>query len=116
MDEAAAGRHPLDTAFADDAFMARAVTVGEFAFQNEGDRLKAAMRVRAEGQAAIVRRIDLRPVMVQEEERADVANPAPRDRAAGDEIANIVPHGGVDGDDGFELWHAALLMICSILM
>ena len=62
--EAAAGRHPLDAALFDDALVTGAVAMRELARQDERDRLETAMRVRAERQAAVTRRVDLRAVMV----------------------------------------------------
>jgi hypothetical protein len=66
MHEAAAGRHPLDAAFLDDALVPCAVAMRELAGQDEGHGLEPTMRMRAERQAAIARRIDLRTVVIQE--------------------------------------------------
>ena len=74
------GRHPLHAARADHAFVAGAVAVRQLAVEDEGDGLEAAVRMRAERQAAVVRRIDLRAVVVQEQEGIDLrrcAGPAP---------------------------------------
>ena len=42
--------------------------MGQFAVQNEGDGLEPSVRVRAEGQAGVARRIGLGPMVVQEQE------------------------------------------------
>ena len=85
--------------------------MGARSLDDEGHRLAAAMRMRAERQAAIVRRIDLRPVMVEEEERIDLLQPRPRQRPAGDEIAHIVAKSWVNGGDhalhGGSMWRAS---------
>ena len=77
--------------------MTAAILVGKLAGENEGHRLEAAMRVRAEGQPAIVRRIDLRPVMIDEQERVEALRR--RQRPPGDEIADIVALGRVKAKD-----------------
>src|SRR5690606_4032809 len=58
------------------------------------------MRMRAERQAAIVGRVGLRPVMVEEEEGIDLRDARARQRAARDEIADVVTKAVVDGADG----------------
>ena len=90
MDETAAGRHPLDAAFEDDALMARRVTVRELAFEDEGDRLETAVRMRPEGQPLIVGRIDLWPVVIEEEEGAEMAQARAGKRATGLKVGNVV--------------------------
>ncbi len=52
--------------------MAAAVAVGEGAGEDEGHRLEPAMGVGTEGQAGVVRRIDLGAVVVEEEEGVQV--------------------------------------------
>jgi hypothetical protein len=42
------------------------------AVEDEGDGLEAAVRMRPEGQAAVVRRVGLRAVVVQEQEGIDL--------------------------------------------
>ena len=56
MDYSAPGSHPLHAARLDDALAAAGVVMGKVAFEDEGDRLEPAMRVRAEGQAVVARR------------------------------------------------------------
>jgi hypothetical protein len=62
--------------------VAGAVAVGQQAVEDEGDGLEAAVRMRTERQAAVVRRIDLRPVVVQEEEGIDLLDVRSRQRDA----------------------------------
>ena len=73
----------------------------QLAFEDEGHRLEAAMRMRAERQAAIVWWINLRAVMVEEKEWVDLLHAWARHRAARDEICNVIAMGCVDGADGF---------------
>ncbi len=108
MDQARAGRHPLHAAFVDDALMAGAVAVGQRPLQHEGHRLEAAMRMRAEGQAAIVRRIDLRAVVIEEEKGAQLVDLLPGQGAPRDEIGDIVAIGLVQANDGLGLGHGNL--------
>jgi hypothetical protein len=70
----------------------------QLAFQDEGDRLETAMRVRTKRKAAVVRRIDLRAVVIEEQERVHLRHARTRKRAAGDEVADVVAVGGMLGD------------------
>ena len=56
----------------DDALAAARIEVRELPVEDERDGLEPAVRVRAERQAAVARRIDLRSVVVQEQERVDL--------------------------------------------
>ena len=105
MDETAAGRHPLDAALVDDALMARGVLVREFAFEDEGDRLETAMRVRPEGQSVIVGRIDLWPVMIEKQKRAEMTEARPGKRATGLKVGDVIAKRGVQALDGSLLGH-----------
>ena len=67
----------------------------ELARQDEGDGLETAVRMRAERQAAIARRIDLRAVMVQEQERIDLLDVAARHGPPRREIGDVVAHRGM---------------------
>ena len=98
--EAATGRHPLDTALLDDALVPRAVAMRELAGQDERDGLETAMRMRAERQAAIARRIDLRAVVIQEYERVDLLDFLTRHGPACREIGDVVAHRGMRALDG----------------
>ena len=69
------------------------------ALENEGDGLEAPVRMRPERQPAIVGGIDLRPVMVEEQERIELVEPRTRQWPAGREIADIVADRSVLGDD-----------------
>ena len=103
MDQAGARRHPLDPARADDALAAARVVVRQLALQDEGHGLEAAMRMRSERQAAIVRRIGLRPVMVQEQEGIDLLDPRPRHGPARHQVSDVVAVGRVPAQDGTRL-------------
>src|SRR5690349_8181787 len=93
MDQAAARRHPLHPALVDHAFMAAAVAMRQRSLQDEGDGLETAMRMRTEWQAAVVGAIDLRPVVVQEQEGIKLARvqAGTGQGAARDQIADIIP-------------------------
>jgi hypothetical protein len=58
--------------------------------------------MRAERQAAIVRRIDLRPMMIEEKEGIDLGNPRPGQRPARDEIRYIVAKRRMDAGNRLE--------------
>jgi hypothetical protein len=90
----------LHAARFDDAFMAARVVVGEIAFENEGHRLEAAVRMRTERQAVVSGLIDLRAVMIQEKERIDLIEARSRHRPPGDEVSDIVAAGGMDPGNG----------------
>ena len=53
-----------------------------------------------ERQAAIVRRIDLRPVVIEEEERIDLPHLRPRHRPARDEIGDVVAMRRMEAENG----------------
>jgi hypothetical protein len=107
MHDAAAGRHPLHAAGTDDALVARAVAVREQAVEDKRDGLEPAVRMRAERQAAVVRRIDLRAVVIQEQERVDLVEMRSRHGALGDEVADVVAQRGVYAPDDL-VGHARL--------
>jgi hypothetical protein len=96
----APGRHPLHAAGVDHAFVAGAVAVRQFALEDEGDGLEAAVRVRPERQAAVVRRVGLRPVVVQEQEGIDLVDEVVGQRPLGDQVADVVAHRRVQPLDG----------------
>ena len=73
--------------------------MGQHAFQDEGDGLEAAVRVRTEGQAAVVRRVGLRAVVVEEEEGIDLVDEAAGQRTLRDEVADIVARRGMEAVD-----------------
>src|SRR6185295_9690405 len=60
------------------------------AVDDEGHRLEAAMRMRAERQPAVAGRVDLRAVVVEEEERVERVERRARQRSPRDEIADVV--------------------------
>src|SRR5436305_1756834 len=95
MRDAATRGHPLNTAFANHALVACAVTVRELAFEDESDGLEAAMRMRAERQALVVRRINLRPVVIEEEKGIDLVERRPGKRTTRDQVADVVAHRSV---------------------
>ena len=70
--------------------MPTGILVHEFAVENERHRFEAAMRMRPERQAAIVRRINLRPVVIQEQEWVDLRHARPRQGTARHEIRDVV--------------------------
>ena len=70
MDDAAAGRHPLDVARAERALIAEAVAVGDRAGQDVGDRLDAAMGMPREAAQVVLRTVV--PEVVEEQERIEV--------------------------------------------
>src|SRR5688572_4014988 len=100
MHEAAAGGHPLDAAFLDDALVPRAVPMSELAGQDERHGLEAAVRMRAERQAAVPRRIDLWAVVIQEQERIDLLDVAAGHGAPCRQIRDVVAHGRMRALDG----------------
>src|ERR1700682_81821 len=90
MDQPGTGSHPLHAAGLDDALMATGVVVRQLAVQDKGDRLEPAMRMRAERQATVVCRIDMRAVVVEEQERVDLFHPGAGNRPPGGEVADVV--------------------------
>jgi hypothetical protein len=68
------------------------VAVKERSIDDEGDGFEAPMRMRAERKPAISRRVDLRPMVVQEEERVDLLDDVVGERPAGDEVTDVVAH------------------------
>ena len=75
------------------------IGVRQLAFEDEGDGLEAAVRMRAEGEAGIARPIGLRAMVVEEQESADPLQPGAGDRTPGDEIADVVAMGRMDAQD-----------------
>src|SRR5690606_21641989 len=84
----------------DHARVFAAVVMREVACEDEGYRLEAAMRVRPERQSVVTGRIDLRPVMVEEQERIDLRKVRPGHRPPRHEVGNVVALGRVNGSDG----------------
>ena len=70
VEDAAAGGHPLDVARSHAALVAEGVAVGDFAGQDVGDGLDAAMRV--PGEAGEVVRGVLVAEIIQQEERIEL--------------------------------------------
>src|SRR5690606_37245401 len=70
------------------------------ACEAEGYRLEAAMRVRPERQPVVTGRIDLRPVMVEEQERNDLRKVRPGHRPPRDDVGAVVAQGSGKGRDG----------------
>jgi hypothetical protein len=95
MHDAASGRHPLHAARTDHALVPGAVAVRQQAVEDEGDGLEPAMRMRAEGQAAVARRVDLRAVVVEEQERIDLVEMGAGHGTLGDQVADVVAQRGV---------------------
>src|SRR5205085_1326266 len=65
----ATGGHPLDAAGANHTLVSAGVAMKQRALHDKRHRLESAMWMRAEWQAVISRRIDLRSVMIQKQER-----------------------------------------------
>src|SRR5690606_2690494 len=72
----------------------------EVAREDEGYRLKSAMRMRPERQSVVAGRIDLWPVVVEEQERIDLRKVRPGHRPPRHEVGDVVALGGVNGRDG----------------
>ena len=103
MNQAAAGRHPLNATGFNHAFVAAAVLVQDVAFENKRHGFEAPVRVRAEGQAAVVGPVHLRAVVVEKQKRVDVLNRVRGQGPVGDEVGNGRAHGAVlllDGTHG----------------
>ena len=98
--DAAAGGHPLHAACFDRALMTAAVAMGERAVDDERDGVEAAMRMRSERQSAIVRRVELRSVMIEKEERIDLIESFVRQRTPGVQFADVVADRAVAGPNG----------------
>jgi hypothetical protein len=75
---------------ADLAFVSAGIAMGERTLDDERDRLEAAMGMRAERQPVIVRRIDLRPVMVQKQEWIDLFDLVVRQGSLRAQIPDII--------------------------
>ena len=71
--DAAAGRHPLDAAGASDESLACRIAVRNLTVKHKCQRLKPLVRMRPKRQPPVVRRIDLRPVVVQEHQMSGMA-------------------------------------------
>jgi hypothetical protein len=84
VDDAAAGRHPLHVARADRAAAARRIAVRHLAVIDDGDGLEAGMRVSTHAARLLGRREDVRPGVVEKQERAH----GRRVRRIGDERAD----------------------------
>jgi hypothetical protein len=90
----------LDAARADHALVPAAVVVRQLAFEHEGHGLEPAVRMRAERQPPVVRRIDLRAVVIEEQERVDLLDAGSGQRPPGDEVGDVVPVCGMYLGDG----------------
>lgn len=74
MNQTATSRHPLDSTRLNDTLVAACVLVHDVTGEDEGDCLKAAMGMGAEGQSVIVWRVDLGAVVIEKQERIDVVD------------------------------------------
>nr|WP_229477079.1 hypothetical protein [Massilia rubra] len=72
MHDAAAGRHPLHAAGADDALVPGAILVHQGAVDDEGHGVEAAVRMRPERQATVARRVVLRTMVIEKQEGIDL--------------------------------------------
>lgn len=79
--------------------MAAAVAVGKFTLQHERHRLESAVGMRAKRQTMVVRRIDLRTVVIEKQEHTDPIQSRARDRTAGSQIADVIAHRGMGFSD-----------------
>ena len=70
--------------------MSARIGMHQFTLQNEGHGLEPTMRMRAEWQALIVRGINLRPMVIEEEKRVDLLHARARNWPARDEIRDVV--------------------------
>jgi hypothetical protein len=77
--------------------MAARVVMREASGENEGYRLEAAMRMGSKREPPIVRRIDLRTMMVEEQEWIDLRQAGRWKRAARREISDIVADCAMNG-------------------
>lgn len=73
--------------------------MGKVALEDEGHRLETTVRVWAEGQALIIGRVDLRTVMIEEQEGVDLLDVRSRQRPACHEVGDVVAMGGMDGEN-----------------
>ena len=70
MEDARAGRHPLDVARADNAAGARAIVVRDASLERDRNRLEAAVGMRTDAAPKVLRRrIHERRVVVEQQER-----------------------------------------------
>jgi hypothetical protein len=95
VDDAAAGRHPVDVAGRDRLDEAEAVAMDDFTREEIGDGGEADMRVRANVDAAAGRELD-RAELVEEDERADHAALRRRQHALHREAVAEVAGAGED--------------------
>jgi len=77
------------------AGMSTAIQMRQIAFENEGDGFKTAMRMRAERQALIIRRVMHRPMVIEKQERIQLRQTRAGQGTARDEIADIIAMGGM---------------------
>ncbi len=68
------------------------IPVHEFAVEDERHGFEAAMWMRPEWQAVIVRTIDLRPMVIQEQEWVDLRHARPRQGATCHEIRDVIAY------------------------
>src|ERR1700731_1055274 len=94
MHQATAGSHPLHAMRTNHALMACAIPMHDIAIEYKGDCFKTAMWMRAEWQAAIMGRIDLRAMMIQKQKWIDHVDLRRGQCAISHQIGNIVPDGG----------------------
>jgi len=74
--------------------------MGQITLQDEGDRLEPAMWMRAEGQAVIARPIELRTMVVEEQEGVHLVDAGPGNRAPGRQVGDVVTISRMLGGNG----------------
>ncbi len=94
MDDAVAGRHPVDVTRPDHLLAAEAVAVHDLALEQIGDRGQPDMRMRTHI-GALPGRHRHRAHVIEEDERADGLSRGGRQQAAHGEIAQV-PHMGLE--------------------
>ncbi len=100
MNQAAACGHPLHSALVDAALMAGGIAMRQLAFENEGNGLEAAVRMRPERQAIVIAPIRLGSMMIEEQKRIEHGDRRPRDRPARNQIGNVIAKGRMVALDG----------------
>jgi hypothetical protein len=102
VDDAARGSHPLDVARSDHAAVAGRVAVLDLPVVNDRDRLEASVRVLADSATLACRLEQMRPGIVEQQERADVGAQVVvrKERANGKAVADpMLPVVPVPADD-----------------
>ena len=80
--------HPLDSTRPSDKRLSCGIAVGHLPVEHKGQGLKPLVRMRAKGQAAVVRRIHLRSMMVQEQERIQIRQRRCGQRTESDQVVH----------------------------